>query len=87
MSNPTTIIVSTASRVLDLLGDLKRVSVVLYCLGVFLYGVAAHSYDEATTTIALVIVGIIASVPGSLLTGVLIKLGVAIYMGVSKALS
>jgi hypothetical protein len=87
MSNAIKDIISEVSRVLDLLGDLKQISVVLYCLGVFLYGAVTHSYDEATNTLTLAFVGIVLSIPGSLLTGALINLGQMLYTGLSKGLS
>ena len=54
--------------------------------GVCVGAVTDHGPDEAVTTLALILVGIVASIPGSLLTGALIKIALWLVKSVSKTL-
>jgi len=67
------------SQQLDRLEDLKTIALVLYCVGVMIAGILAHSYDDMASAITLVAVGMILSLPGSLLIGAILKLLARLY--------
>jgi hypothetical protein len=62
------------SKQLDRLEDLKTISMALYFVAVLIAGLPTHSYDDLMSVFTLAIVGIILSLPGSLLIGAILKL-------------
>lgn len=67
------------SKQLDRLEDLKTISMVLYFVAVLIAGLSTHSYDDLMSVFTLAIVGIILSLPGSLLIGAILKLLARLY--------
>jgi hypothetical protein len=67
------------SEQLDRLEDLKTIALVLYCAAVLIAGIPTHSYDSMTSAITLVAVGLILSLPGSLLIGAILNLLARLY--------
>jgi hypothetical protein len=67
------------SEQLDILEDYKTMALILYCVGVMIAGILAHSYDSMVSAITLVAVGLILSLPGSLLIGAILKLLARLY--------
>jgi len=67
------------AKQLDRLEEFEMISVVLYCIAVLIAGIPTHSYEDMTSAVILILVGVFLSLPGSLLIGAILKLLARLY--------